>query len=168
MIRVARLSVRCSTWALRCASSRVLAPYEYWVRSEICSRTQWLVGANIETYRRKLLGRGKNRCKCCGSCTRRRVMSVILCEKCTNNSFKKYAYMQPVDRVAKVLFKVFELMNGNAKAQTSMHSLRLILAFIGSHSSRQGKVVFVRDALSLVGANIEMFRYVNRMLPKNY
>ena len=76
--------------------------------------------------------------------------------------------MQPLDRVAKVLFKVLELMNDNPDTKTSMKALRTRLSCIPTHSSRQGNVIFVHDALLLSGAGIDMFRYVNNMLPKNY
>ena len=165
-IGVARSSLGCAKFVLHASAVMgwKLRPLSYWVRSELCSRTRLAVGIGVESDRRLMVGRVRNKCQSCGVNTRRRVNSVILCEACTNNPLKRCAFMLPADRVARVLFKVYELNN---IVVTSSRVHDMIATGLTHHSSRQGKVVFVYEACELAGACRELFRWVHSTLPAN-
>lgn len=93
---------------------------------------------------------------------------MILCEKCTNNPSKKNAFMLPLCRVSKVITKVLEISCVFPSLAPKKKAVDDLLKPLRTHSSRQGKVVFVKDACSLGGACIATFRWIHGTLPDTY
>lgn len=76
--------------------------------------------------------------------------------------------MLPLSRVSAVIAKVLEVSNQTMVSVKKSVVAHMLFKSLQTHSSRQGKVVFVHQACVLTGCCRDTFRWIHATLPENH